>query len=147
MVSQFSMTKLSGENNLKTRTIAEKIMVIMKSHIGSFNGITGRALFKQVYGILPENTPVDLFRWLKIKEAMHYLRLYSKCFIVFDSSERDCYLFYVPETNNDIQDYVNLLETNIKQMHKMKDRARESVRNNWSKLDWEIERPKIKKMR
>lgn len=144
MRRHFSMVSIPNSKvSLNTTAVATILMDIMKSHIGIFNGITGRALFKKVYGVFPENNAEDWFRYEVIKKAMHKLRVESNCFIVFNAQHKDEYLFFVAETQNDIVDYIDLLDANIKSMGIMKERARQSVKQKWYQNDFGFEKQKI----
>lgn len=132
-----------------TRAVVEKLLVIMKKHVGENKRISRMDLFTMIYGV-PEYEVEELkawFMWEIIKKAMHYCRQRTKCQIV---SQRFTYkgkrhkngsIFYywVACTYFDAKIYRINLEKNIKAMIKSIGKMEKSVKQKWYKEKWSVD--------
>ena len=120
---------------LTTKNIALKLMDIMKTHISYDNAITRPEMFRQFFQKEEEETLADWLRWEFIKKAMHLCRVKTKCFI---SSKREGHnqVYFVVETEDDANYYIDNLNKNINRIRAMQQRVMKSVREQWHRSDW-----------
>lgn len=130
-----SRRDLSQMKLLTTANIAYKLLHIFRKHIGEYNAISHRELFRKVFGRAEEITLADDLRWEYVKRAMHMCRQRTKCFIGH-KFEGGIWKYFVVESFTDAQYFVKTLEKNIGRMRAMQRKAMHSVKKGWSKLDW-----------
>ncbi len=132
---RYQLSKLNVKT-LATRKIAASLLNIMKTHIGSENAITRRALFYKIFKKKEDaNSLEDYLRWDFAKKAMHLCRRKTKCFIASRYVNKS-WVYFVVADDYDADFYVETLERNIKAMRAMQRKVRKSVRENWSQLNW-----------
>jgi hypothetical protein len=130
------------QRNLTTRNIAEVLLVIMQNHIGTVNGIDKDDLFYKVFKKQRVDSDIrDWLRWEFVKKAMHFCRVFTKCFIGCWNTG-GTFKFFVLADENDLAHYHDLLENSIRKMKIMQKRARKSIEEQWFKDKWLIENKK-----
>lgn len=120
-----------------TLIVGDRLLSIMKSHIGQEQGIARNALFKQVYGVSPDSLKeLEEFVLFDIfKKAMHRCRQRTKCFITNKTVNNLVYYFVVKD-RSDVACYSALVNRSIKAMRAMERKAFKAVREHWYKADW-----------
>lgn len=131
-----------------TRALANRLLIIMQEHIGRENKLSQEALFRKLF-----HTTMDLEHsfshwgwWEFTKKAMHYCRLYTKCFIVAIKDGRHEYSYCVVKDYRDLQDYEDLLTDSIKSMKKMINKGEKAVEERWYREVWALSQPKSKQI-
>lgn len=135
VIMRKSILTLKDMQRLTTKNMALKLMEIMKDHIGYGNAIGRAELFSELFKKKEEQTLADWLRWEFTKKAMHLCRVKTKCFI---SSKREGadWVYFVVETEDDADYYVDNLNKNINRIRAMQLRAMKSAREQWYKEDW-----------
>ena len=127
------------------REIIQKLLVIMKKHIGEENKISHYQLFIKVYGLHPEDVS-DLQEWVMwefIKRALHSMRQRTKCFVISKQiptgrfSRGGIWNYWVANNWDDFSVYQNNIERNVLAMRRMVKKCEKSVREKWSEQVWE----------
>lgn len=132
------LTPAQRQKVLSTLTIQNlsiKLLNIFSKHIGSKKAISKDKLFFKVFNKKYEHNYIDEFRFIYVRRAMHNLRKKSKCFIGSRNVQGDWHYFVLKDMN-DANYYIDNLNNNIKRMRIMQRKAKHSVDNNWSKLNW-----------
>ena len=131
--------------------IVEKLLVLMKKHIGRENAISKRKLFTLVYGYEPEHFSElqEFMMWELIKKAMHRCRQQTHAFIVSQIWKANAYSakdnfggvwhYWVAEDITDFQTYRDNINRNIKAMRNMVNKCERAVDQEWHKKDWSTE--------
>lgn len=139
MMQQISNIQLRGDRPLKVRQVAELLLEKFMDHIGPKNSVTRDELFRWVYGHrYNPNSLADYYCSDVLRRAMHLARAKTNCFITISRDVDDNYIYYIPQTENDIQGYIGILDQNISRMNKMKARARRAVKERWWKKQFEF---------
>lgn len=128
---------------MTARNIAIQLLDLMRDHIGFSNAISKELLFKAIYKRLPENNLSDWLRWEFIKRAMHWCRLNTKCFIGSRRYNKRWYFFVISNTA-DANYYIQNLETAIKKMRFMQQRAAKATIEKWYLQDWKQNLKRLK---
>ena len=127
------------KKTLSTRFVAEKLLKVMKHHIGLFRSIKRDDLFFSVYEIqYDKNKPSHWLLWDITSKAMHYLRKNSKCFIT-SSYNGTNHIYFVLSNPNEAGIYIKQMNNGIKRLESMKLKAEHAVMHEWHKRDWVIE--------
>jgi len=123
---------------LTTSSIAEKLIDIMKSHIGLKNAVSKRALFyKLFHKSEDEDSLEDWLRWEFVKKGMHLCRVRTKCFISGYRDDGYNYRYFVVNSEEDAQHYIKMLENNIRRMKIMQKRCLKAGVEKWGSLpEW-----------
>jgi len=127
------------------RDIINRILKIMKKHIGEDNRISRNTLFREVYGISPDKVSElqEWFLWELIKKAMHKCRQRTKCFIISKAypmsrfSKGGIYHYWVANDGTDFIIFRDNINRNIKAMNEMVKKCDRAVRNEWHKAEWD----------
>jgi hypothetical protein len=139
-LAHISLPSVMQDKHLATRTIAERLGSILPHHIGRKNAISRDELFKKIFHRYPSDKSLaDYVRYDFLKRAMHFLRQQTHCFVI-SHQMLGSYYFYVIDSQDDVDVYVNRLEQSIKQMRKMQRRAQQSFDDEWSSQDWKIKK-------
>lgn len=116
---------------------ADRLLSIMRNHIGQENKIARNALFTKVYHVHPDSLKeleayvlFDIF-----KRAMHWCRQRTKCFITNKTVNNVVYYFVVKD-RSDVACYSALVNRSIKAMRAMERKAFKAVREHWWREDW-----------
>jgi hypothetical protein len=126
------------------RSIIEKLLKVMKSHIGEKNKISRNQLFKKIYGISVEDVS-DLQEWMLfqlLKISLNSCRRNTKCFVVSKQfslssmSKGGIWHYWVATTYSDYECYHANIERNIKAMRNMEQKCLRSIKNKWYKEQW-----------
>jgi len=126
------------------REIVNKLLKIMKQHIGEENSISRNQLFKSVYGVPVENVSA-LQEWMLfelIKKAMHLCRQRTKCFIVSRQMTQQfgkrygTWYYWVAKDGTDYIVFSDNMNRNIVAMKKMVEKCDKAVRNRWYQQEW-----------
>lgn len=108
----------------KKKSGIKVLLEIFKEHIGEENGISIRNLFKEYYGILPENIS-EFEVWYKficLQRMLNYLRRKTYAFVV---SKGDKY--FVVTSHEEASEYVMRLNNTIKKIEYMLKRCDEAI--------------------
>lgn len=126
--------------SLTTGNIAEKLLHIMKSHIGYENAISRKALFHKVFGKAEnEDSLEDWLRWEFVKKGMHHCRVRTRCFISSCRTDDFVFKYFVVNSVYDAEHYIKTLDNCIKKMRFMQDRCRKAGIEKWGSLpDWNM---------
>ena len=139
MMQQISSIQVRGDRPLKVRQVSELLLEKFMDHIGSKNSVTRDELFRWVYGHrYNSNSLADYYCSDVLRRAMHLARVKTNCFITIAKNVDDTYVYYIPQTEADIQGYIGILDQNIARMNKMKIRARRAVNERWWKNKFEF---------
>lgn len=124
--------------SLTTGNIADKLLKIMKAHIGFENSITRKALFYKLFlKSEDEDSLEDWLRWEFVKKAMHLCRVRTKCFISSCRDDNFIFRYFVVNSEEDTEHYIKMLENNIRKMRTMQQRCRKAGREKWGSLpEW-----------
>ena len=118
--------------------LADKVLKIMRGHVGVDNAITKQQLFKQVFGVeFSTSNYSHYFAYDILKSALHFCRKHTMCFIISKTNNRNV-IFYVINSSNDVVAYHKDIDNKIKNMGAMKGRATTSVMEQWYKQAWQI---------
>lgn len=121
------------------RIIANQLLSVFKDHIGSENAISRKALYRKVFREKYDAEELGSYmRWEFVKQAMHFLRKRSNCFIAGDF-QGGKYAYFVVRSREDGMLYVSQAEQKIKKMAEMQQRAMLSVKERWYAKEWKIE--------
>lgn len=141
------MKKVVVITNVKE--IIQKLLELMKKHIGVEKRISKMELFKEVYGIYPEDVTElqEWIMWEMLKRAMHRMRQRTKCFIVsklfpvsqYSARNQGIWCFWVAQTMEDFWTYRNNLERNIARMRAMEKKAEKAVKEKWYQEEWKYD--------
>lgn len=143
MMQHISSIQVRGDRPLKVRQVSELLLEKFMDHIGSKNAITRDELFRWVYGHrYNPNNLADYYCSDVLRRAMHLARVKTNCFITISKTVDDTYVYYIPQTESDIQGYIGILDQNISRMNKMKLRARRAVNERWWKNKFEFKTQK-----
>jgi len=124
--------------------IAEKLMFILKKHVGKSNAVTKEALFEKVY-----KAPASQIRALNayvlhdiLTKALSYLRSRTNCFVISERQGQD-YICYVITNTKECDVYIDLTDNRIRAFEGMKERARKSVKSGWHRQQWRVDPRKV----
>lgn len=153
-MEQITKLKAKGRKQVKKVTvitkpsqIIERLLRLMKQHIGVNNRIARYYLFKSVYDLSPDEvSPLQQWiMWQMVKQSMNRMRRETLCFIVSKQmplmlGERQILVwnYWVAKTNEDYQVYKDHIDNNIKKMKELEERCRLSVAYGWYKRDWKV---------
>lgn len=100
--------------------IKDRIVFIMRNHIGKSNAITPKELFIKVFGRNPDDLHVfeKNFYWNLILILLHELRKENRCFVI----NRVKHLF-VLETQEECNDFIKRMDSVIKAIEFTQDRG------------------------
>lgn len=134
-----------GEIQYATRFVTERLLQVMKSHIGRENAVTREDLLKKLFRInYYDISELHRFFLLNIMNtAMHRLRKNTKCFITSKRNEGTT-LFFVVKSDEDANCYSDFATRQIRSLRQMERRAYTAVREKWYKDEWALggRRPK-----
>jgi len=118
---------------LSLKELEEKIVEILRSHIGQDNYITKKDIFYKIFGNPKNYTDIELWKiWFRMfPKAFNWLRRTTHCFIVNKRIEEFKFGYYIPKSREDIVPYDTMLKTNIKKMNYMRGRAEKAVAEKW----------------
>jgi len=153
MTNKEIVKKILDEYNLKHKMeiskidISQKLLVVMKNHIGKANAVSRNDLFKKLYNVEEDTNNLEhWFIWNQTKKAMHNIRKTTKCFISMRRTSGANFEFFVVEDRNDAKEYVDVINKNIHQMKSMIGRAIKAADENWSEQNWELTKSNLKKL-
>jgi len=121
----------------QVNSIADKLLVLFKEHIGHSRRLEQRDLFIELFKTKPTNSLQDWMRWEFTKRAMHKLRKYSNCFVI-SSREGISYSYFVAKNITEAKGYANSLNGNIKGLKLMQKKAVKSVNERWYAENWKL---------
>jgi len=136
---------------LPLRAVVERLLKVMKKHIGEEKRISRFNLFKLVYNVDPmELKPLYTYvMWDILKRGMHTCRQRTKCQIVSKrfavnkgpkskKYQGGIYYYWVANTYFDYKIYRDVLEKNIVAMRRSEKRLEKSIKEKWYKEEWKI---------
>jgi hypothetical protein len=139
LTARITQKDVQAMKRLTKVNIAYKMTKIFKDHIGRDNAVSHHVLFRRVFGKSDTGHLADELRWFYAKQAMHFLRQRTKCFIG-SKYENGTWKYFVIKDFDDAKHYVDILDNNIKRMRAMQHKAVKAARDQWYKLDWENDR-------
>lgn len=146
MVQNSSLKDIKSEMNileqqkLSTINVAISLMHLMRNHIGRDKAVTRNDMFGHVFGKeLDSKSIEDWLRWKYIRDAMHYLRQKSTCFIVSESDSNRGSIYYVVKYESEAVSFSNRVQGIIIELDKTQKRAFDAVLGKWYKSEWKVE--------
>jgi len=131
--------------NTNINGLVDRLLVIMKKHIGRENKVSRDNLFYKVYGIKRSDVS-ELQAWLMaelLRKAQHRCRQSTKCFIV-NAMEHTIYYFWVAKDRTDYFVYKGIIDRNIVAMKTMVNKCEKAINEEWHAEDWTRKKQELK---
>lgn len=126
--------------HIAMKVIKDRIMQLMKSHVGHSKGVTKQHLFNSLFHA--EYNPqhdISLIRWEFVSRALSELRKRSTCFIVRETSDKkNISIYYVLKSLQEVRLYSDACRSRIKGHEYMQERARRAHSEQWYKKPFVI---------
>ena len=140
IVNQLKGTFIDWDN-VTNKTVALRLMQVMREHVGKKNNITKQQLFQNVFGLdLGKVSDLNYHVLLKyLSCSIAYLRKHSNLFIIATSLDGNK-VYFVPRTVKELDEYNVGADNRIEGLKNLKKRAAQSVKERWYNKEWVIEK-------
>jgi hypothetical protein len=140
---QVSVSRKDVTRQYKPTIIKQKLVNLMKQHVGRKKAITQREIFTELYGKPDKYSPVEIYAlWARTKEIMMFLRKNTYCFIASQRLDSHNIGYFVVKDSNDASIYRDHAMRQMNQMLLLAKQANVAVEQEfYKKLKGDIALP------